>query len=257
MTVWVCGAVMTVSVQTFDNPAGRTSIITVLILIEAIFSWNKMAASHQGLKMSMYFKVCISVCVYSSPVEWLCGCMQVHYECGVCHFPRCVCSNVCVCRRLWMESPYLARWLKSPSLLTWKGYVYKCVSACVMVLYTSEKFIFSVFVFDCVSVSGSVCVGGGAGGHDQSISLIMRSEGCHYGGPSGVQRLLFRKEHRCLLSSEQTRTSLTFWANTTPTRRHLLFPNMLFALMIKKINPFFSFWNKYGKLSHGLKQLQG
>ena len=101
MTVWVCGAVMTVSVQTFDNPAGRTSIITVLILIEAIFSWNKMAASNQGLKTSMYFKVCISVCVYSSPVEWLCGCMQVHYECGVCHFPRCVCSNVCVYVCCW------------------------------------------------------------------------------------------------------------------------------------------------------------
>lgn len=39
------GAVM-VSVQTFDNPAGHTSIITALTLIKAIFSLNKMAASY-------------------------------------------------------------------------------------------------------------------------------------------------------------------------------------------------------------------
>lgn len=181
----------------------------------------------------MYFKVRISVCVCSSPVEWLCGCVQVHYGCGVCHFPRCVCSNVCMwvggCE--WSQrAPYLACWLKSPSLLTWKGYVYKCVSVCVMLLYASERFI---FLFLCLWLCVCACVGGGAGGHVQSISLIMRSEGCHYGGPSGVQRLLFRKEHRCLLSSEWTRTSLTFWANTTPTRRHLLFPNMFGCLLRK------------------------
>jgi len=52
-------------VQTFDNPAGRTAIITVLILIKAIFSRNKMAASHQGLKTSMYLKKCAFVCMFA------------------------------------------------------------------------------------------------------------------------------------------------------------------------------------------------
>lgn len=49
----VCGLTQP-SVQTFDNPAGRTSFITVLILIKAMFSWKEMAA----LKCP-----CISKCV--------------------------------------------------------------------------------------------------------------------------------------------------------------------------------------------------
>lgn len=115
-----------------------------------------------------------------------------------------------------------------------------CVEFCLCVQNASVRKVkmlsfLGLYLLLCVCV----CVGGGAGGHDQSISPIMRSEGCHYGSPSGVQRLLFRKEHRCLLSSKQTRTSLTFRANTTLTRRHLLFPNMLFALMIRQINHFF------------------
>lgn len=39
MMVTACGAVM-LSVQTFDSPAGRTSIITVLILIKGQFSFG-------------------------------------------------------------------------------------------------------------------------------------------------------------------------------------------------------------------------
>lgn len=135
----------------------------------------------------------------------------------------CLIKSVCLCRRLWMEleRQYLAFWLESPSLLTWKRYVYKFVSS----MQVKSVFFLVLHPWMCVCMCvWVVCVGGGAGGHDQSISLIMRSEGCHYGGPSGMQRFLFRKGHRCLLSSEQTRTSLTFCASTTPTRRHLLPP---------------------------------
>lgn len=118
-----------------------------------------------------------------------------------------------------------------------------CQEDLMLLECTSEK-----FLWPCVCVCVWKWMGSRAGVHVQSIRLIMRSEGCHYGRPWAVQCLLFRKEHRCLLASEPMCTSLTFCGNTTACRRHLLLSDVPLATVTKANKPLCLLWGEKCKL---------
>lgn len=156
---------------------------------------------------------------FSYPVEWLCGREQVHYGCWESHFPRWVCPNVSIVSRRFG----LTGRIQADSSLLPEDWADVSLSFLNIPLYAYYN-VFFVFLSAYVIVNLCVYVGGGVGGHGQSITLIIRSEECRYRGPSGVRRLVFRKEHCCLLSSELACTSLTFRTNTNPTgcQKHFL-----------------------------------
>lgn len=156
---------------------------------------------------------------FSYPVEWLCGQEKVHYGCWESHFPRWVCPNVSIVSRRFV----LTGRIQADSSFLPEDWADVSLSFLSTPLYANCN-VFYLLLSAYVIVYLCVYMGGGVGGHDQSIILIIRSEECRHRGPSGERRLVFRKEHCCLLFSELACTSLTFRTNPNPTgyQKHIL-----------------------------------